>query len=357
MNPLLSTAEDLSRLIESLEAEERLAVDTEADSLHCYFEKLCLIQISTEHGAHALVDPLAEMSIDPLLALFSRKTLIFHAADYDIRMLRAAGPFVSPDIFDTGVAARLLGFTELGLAAIARSLLGIEMAKGSQKEDWGRRPLPPRMIDYAINDTRHLHALEAILRERLVEAGRLAWFEESCRRVVDNAMQDRQRDPDEAWRISGWAKLSPRGAAILRAIWQWRDAAARERDRPPFHVLRNDELLRAAAAYDAGQPFDSPQLKGRQKARFAEAARAGATQPEDQWPERQQRPRPKRFTPEQDARLERLRTVRQKQAAELKLDPSVIAPRAVMERIAADPSNASELLGWQRQVLGIADWV
>ncbi len=356
MNPLLDSQEKLASLVGLLEGETEIAVDTEADSLHCYFEKLCLIQISTEGGKHFLVDPLAGLSLQPLLDVFERKTLIFHAAEYDLRMLRTAGDFRPARIFDTGLAARLLGARELGLATITQSLLGVTLLKNSQKENWALRPLPQKMVDYAINDTRHLHTLKRCLEARLVEKGRLSWLQESCERLVTGALQVKPRDEESAWKISGHAKLSPRAAAILRELWLWRDALAREKDKPAFHILRNEDLLRAAEAFDKGEEFDSRQLRGEARRTFFARGRDAASLPPDKWPRREQRPRRKKFTEEQEARLEHLRRIRDAQARALELDASVIAPRAVMERVAADPAHArTSLMRWQRELLGLEE--
>jgi ribonuclease D len=356
LNPLIDSPSQLDVLVKELENEPDLAVDTEADSLHCYFEKLCLIQISTGDGRHFLVDPLSKAPLQALLDSLQSKTVIFHAADFDLRMLRSAGEFAPGMMFDTSIAARLLGFRELGLAAITQSLIGITLVKHSQRENWALRPLPQKMVDYAINDTRHLHAIRNILEPRLREKNRYGWMIECCERMVQGAMQDRARDEENAWRITGHAKLSPQGCAILRELWQWRDESARKRDRPAFHILRNEDLLRAAETFERGERFESTQLRGDARGMFNEIGRRAAELPAESWPERIRRPRPKPFTEEQENRLEHLRKVREVRATELELDPSIIAPRAAIERIAADPAHAStSLMRWQRELLGIAN--
>ncbi len=352
MNPLIDTHEGLEALIAELVQEVDLAVDTEADSLHCYFEKLCLVQISTRAGRHFLVDPLADIPMQALLDLLSQKPLIFHAADFDLRMLRTAGAFTPGRIFDTAIAARLLGFKELGLAALCQTLLSVTLVKHSQRDNWALRPLPQKMVDYAINDTRYLHTLRDILDGQLREKQRLSWMEESVERLISSAMQDRDRDETKAWQISGYAKLSLRACAILRELWVWRDENARRRDRPAFHVLRNEDLLRAAEAFERGEDFSSNQLRGDSRETFAEVGRRAALLPEEAWPVRERRPRPKPFTEEQETRLEHLRRVREAKAKALELDPSILAPRAAIERIAANPELAEgSLMSWQRRLL------
>ena len=133
----------------------RIALDTEADSLHSYFEKLCLIQISTEHE-NILVETPAGFSLQPLYEAFVKRQLVLHGADYDLRMLHRGGQFAANDIFDTMIAARLCGYQELGLAALVAKHFGVKLSKASQKANWALRPLSNQMIEYAINDTKYL---------------------------------------------------------------------------------------------------------------------------------------------------------------------------------------------------------
>src|SRR3954469_16605168 len=146
-----------------LQAASWVSVDTEADSLHAYPEKVCLIQISTTEGDR-LVDPLAEMDINPLLDSLAGRELIFHAADYDLRLLRKHHDFTPSEIFDTMLASRLLGERQFGLGSLVEKYLGVKLDKGPQKADWAQRPLTARMEEYARNDTRHLKTLEEKLR-------------------------------------------------------------------------------------------------------------------------------------------------------------------------------------------------
>ena len=160
-----------------------IAVDTEADSLHAYPEKLCLIQVSAL-GLNELVDPLAQTDLRPLLEIFRRHELIFHAADYDLRLLRRAFDFTPAQIFDTMEAARLLGHREFGLTHLVNKYLDVTLEKGPQKANWARRPLTERMQIYARNDTRHLKAVADLLRAELQQKGRLRWHQEVCARLV-----------------------------------------------------------------------------------------------------------------------------------------------------------------------------
>src|SRR5881392_2018655 len=163
---VIADAAQLAELLSLIEAVDRVAVDTEADSLHCYREKLCLLQISLP-GRDSIVDPLADVDLAPLRATLERSEIVLHGADYDLRMLRRGLDFVARRIFDTLIAARLLGIREFSLAALVKRYFGLELPKGSQKANWAHRPLPARMVEYAINDVHYLLALAEKLEAEL----------------------------------------------------------------------------------------------------------------------------------------------------------------------------------------------
>ena len=352
---LLRAPADIAWLAEKIAPHPRIGVDTEADSMHCYFEKLCLIQISVS-GIDALVDPLAEgVDLAPLWRVLERREIILQGADYDLRLLRRNG-FEQPlSVFDTMIASRLLGFEQFSLAALLAKYFGVELAKGSQKADWARRPLTPIMEDYARNDTRYLIELAAILERELREKQRLGWFHESCARAIEQAGEVREKDPDLAWRITGSHKLPPRTGAILRGLWHWRDEEARRVDRPTFHILGNEQMLNAAIRIESGQGVQFPKMRESRFRRFGQAAEAAANLPESEWPMKRKgggRPRP---TPEQEALTKELKKKRDAVAAELGIDPSVIAPRAVLEALAFHREAAMrDLMPWQRELLASA---
>src|SRR5438067_3231174 len=155
---VIASVSQLTELLPQLESIDRVAVDTEADSLHSYREKLCLLQVSLPDGDY-IVDPLAPLDLAPLCAALTDKEIVLHGADFDLRLLRRSLNFTARRIFDTVIAARLLGLREFSLAALVERYFGIKLTKGSQKANWGRRPLPKRMLEYAINDTHYLLTL------------------------------------------------------------------------------------------------------------------------------------------------------------------------------------------------------
>ncbi len=352
MAPLISTAEALAEVLPLMECEARIAVDTEADSLHCYFEKLCLIQISVS-GRDLLIDPLAGFPLEPLFAVFAGKELIFHGADYDLRLLRRVGYSGPTRIFDTMIAARLCGVTEFSLAALIERHFGLKLAKGSQKANWARRPLPPEMADYAVKDTQYLHELVGIYTAELMRLERWTWFEQSCERAIRLTESSKERDAEEVWRIPGSGLMRGRCAAILREFWRWRDEEARSIDRPAFHVLHNEQLLYAASRIDQGVPTEFHHLRGSRLRRFEEARERALAMSESEWPVfvRTIRARPSK---EEEARFKGLKEKRDASAVLHQIDPSLVAPKATLEAIAANfEDGVARLMPWQRQLLDL----
>ena len=347
---MISTASQLDELIAALALHDRVAVDTEADSLHCYREKLCLLQISVP-GGDFIVDPLANVDLMPLRDVLAEKEIVLHGADYDLRLLRRNLNFVPRRIFDTVIAARLVGLREFSYAALVKRYFDIELVKGSQKANWAQRPLSKKMEEYARNDTRYLLSLAEQLETELDRHQRLDWFRQSCQRALDQAAIDRERDLDEAWRISGAGALRGRSSAVLRELWNWREREAEAADRPPFHILQNRELIFSAEKFAHGETPDYKHFSDRRRRAFREAAERGMSLPEKNWPVRPKRSGT-RPTAEVIKRTEKLRSNRDHAAKELHIETSFIAPRASLEAIAADSSRADALLvPWQKELI------
>src|SRR5438105_3696338 len=199
---VIDTEQKLEIFLPVLQAATWVAVDTEADSLHAYPEKVCLIQISTIAGDR-LIDPLACLNLDPLLDALSGHELIMHGADYDLRLLRRHHDFVPSAIFDTMLAARLLGLRQFGLGFLVDQYLQVKLEKGPQKANWALRPLTERMERYARCDTHYLKPLTDRLRPELEAKGRLAWHQESCARLIFDTGRSKPADMDSVWRIKG----------------------------------------------------------------------------------------------------------------------------------------------------------
>lgn len=355
---LIDTPQELADFLPRLALHSRVALDTEADSLHAYREKLCLIQVGLPDDSQELLDPLAGngdgFSLAPFYEALRGKLIVLHGADYDLRLLRRAGGFTADAVFDTMLAARLCGRREFSYAALVKAEFGVELVKGSQKANWAKRPLTETMASYARNDTRYLLGIADRLEARLRELVRWDWFQQSCARAREIAATDRERDTEDAWRIQGSGVFRGRTAAILRELWRWRDEEARAADRPSFHILRNEELLSATRRIDeAGDPPVYRHLNGPRLRRFHEAVARALELPQSEWPVFQ-RPRGRGRAPaDTDKKLEALRTARDRSAAELDLEPSFIASRTALETVAANPDAAAEwLLPWQRELIG-----
>ena len=375
---LIATDAGLSELLKKIEAADRVGIDIEADSLHSYREKLCLLQISVptvagivdagsdlgpashsrDHQSRlqhdVIVDPLAGLDLEPLRRALESREIVLHGSDYDLRMLRRGLNFVAHKIFDTLIAARLLGIREFSLAALVKRYFGLELPKGSQKANWAKRPLPARMAEYAINDTRYLLPLAEKLEAELDSYHRRDWLRQSCQRAIEQAATARVRKNDESWRVRGSGSLKGPAAAVLRALWQWREREAEMADRPPFHILQNEKLLHAAISFASGDVPDYKHFSPRRREAFREAARTGLATPESDAPVMRRRfgTRP---TAETVQCTEELRRRRDKSAEELGLEPSFVAPRGTLEAVAADGTRAISLLvPWQRELLGIS---
>ncbi len=347
---MISDPQGLSELVARLAPLPRIALDTEADSLHSYFEKLCLLQISTAQE-DILIDPLVGFSLQPLYETLAHRQLVLHGADYDLRMLQRGSRFAATNIFDTMIAARLCGYRELGLAALVARHFGVKLSKASQKANWALRPLSNQMIEYAINDTKYLLPLAEIIEAELRRLNREQWFAESCQRMIAAAREPRGRDESKAWRIPGSAALSSRAQSVLRVLWYWRDAEARAWDRPPFHVMSNEDIVRIAERAVKGSAFSTPRMSSRRRKSFEIILALALHIPESEWPTpvRGGRRRPSR---EQTERFEHLRFTRDKIAAELGLDSSIVAPRSALEAAAVDPQTPL-LMRWQRRLLDL----
>ena len=181
---MITTNEQLAELIPRIQGFDRVAVDTEADSLHCYFEKLCLIQLTFDGNDH-LIDPLAPIDLQPLCSALADREMVLQGMDFDLRLLRRTYNLAAREVFDTVIAARMLGLQEFSYAALVQKYFDVTLAKGSQKANWARRPLPPAMEEYAKNDTHFLLPLAAKMEEQMKALGRMEWFRQSCRRALE----------------------------------------------------------------------------------------------------------------------------------------------------------------------------
>jgi len=348
---VIDTDHKLKTVLPRLQSAGWIAVDTEADSLHAYPEKLCLLQLSIE-GEDLLLDPLATMSMKPVLETLAQHELILHGADYDLRLLRKSFGFVPTSIFDTMLASRLLGCREFGLLNLVDKYLGAKLEKGPQKANWARRPLTERMEAYARNDTKYLRPLAELLRTELQAKGRLKWHQETCAQLVAQCAIARLADPETVWRVKGSHRLRPPSLAVLREIWRWREEEAVSANKPPYFILSPDVMVAVAAAAGEAQPFEHllpRSFSPRRQQGIQRAVDAGLTN--------EKLPGFIRVkgTRQNEAEKKRLRVLEQRRderGMELEIDPTLIANRATLILLAKDWSTyQAELMNWQRTLL------
>jgi ribonuclease D len=330
------------------------AIDTEADSLHRYRESLCLIQFADRNQC-VLIDPLAIEDLSALGAYLSQATVWMHGADYDMTMFKRQFGELPAVVYDTQIGARLLGARRFGLGDLVNQYFGVELSKSSQKSDWGKRPLSQKMIEYALNDVHYLLEMGDKIVTGLHEKGRYSWFEESCLAARKRVL-DRDDSKEENWRVQGSGKLEPYGLACLRALWQWRDGEAKAWDRPSFMVAPNRQLLEWSIELAARKNISLPNhFRPDRVKRFRAAIASVEELNEAEWPDRPSGKRRKRDR-DFDRKVEILLRSREKVASKLDIEGSLIAPRAILENLAAGESQPSEvLLKWQCECLSLGD--
>jgi Ribonuclease D len=322
------------RMLES----QAIAVDTESNSRHHYPEQLCLIQIATRNNVY-IIDTIILKDIGPLQKVLADDTImkIIHGADYDVRSIDRHCGFRIHNLYDTYIAARFAGITEVGLAALIRDLLSVDIVKSKrlQTADWGRRPLSKEAIDYAGSDVLHLMALQEILSKRLDVLGRTTWVAEEFARLQE--VRYTAPDIENAFRsIKGAESLDGRGLAVLRSLFLFREQEALRRHRPPFFVMPDEILVALSTSRTADLGGFCNAEPPRFRADLQQALRDGlAAQPIQSIPRMRFEP----MNSEQTRRFTSLKTWRTSLAAKLALDPSIIWPMVSLQRLAKEPDT------------------
>ena len=352
---------------ERLASGSTLALDCEAAGYHRYSDRLCLVQLSGPADTW-LIDTLAldagGMLRPPLED--PGRAIIMHGASYDLRLLSRDLGIRVRGVFDTQMAAALLGETALGLSALLERFLGVHLPKKYQRADWAKRPLPPEMLEYAAADTRHLAPLADILRARLEERDRLAWASEEFLRLEETASKREDPDPDPATNLRNARHLAPRALQRLRALWTWRDEVARRKDRAPFRVAADDVLVKLAESPPRSigelgrRPGVSPYLAGTDGGRLFEHLDRADSIPEARIaPGRRSGRSFPRLPPDAEELARELRAARVRRARELGLDPGLLLPnKTITEIVRARPRSLGELArvarvrAWQVEALG-----
>ncbi len=327
-----------------------VGLDLEADSLYRHTERICLVQVCFGEDVE-LIDPLADESLDRLIEWLKTAEIWMHGADYDMSLMLREWKMVPPLLFDTQIAAQLLGHERFGYASLVEQYFGVELSKSSQKADWGKRPLSPTMLEYARNDVRYLLPLADAVETKLKELGRYDWFLESCQAAQDRVVA-REAEVKESWRINGSGKLKPSGLRFLKSLWEWRDKEAAAWNRPSFMVATNRDLISWSMDLSDGKRIQfPPKLRRDRRERLERAVKSANEVPEEDWPTRPKRVR-RKFDESFESRLKVELEKRNKIGEELGIDPSVIASRGILEQLVGGQSDPETLLlKWQRALL------
>ena len=354
---LIDTAAGLAPLYAALDRVDEVAMDTEADNMFHYRTRVCLLQFLVDGDVY-LVDLMPPLPLAPLWERLAQKHLIMHGSDFDIRLLHDLCKFRPRSIFDTMLAAQLLNRPRVGLGALLEQHFGLQLDKSGQKANWSKRPITPKLLDYASLDVWHLPALRDLLTRELAALGRLDWLDQQCRRQIESGLTGFPRDEENAWRVGPADRLRGRGLSVLHAVWHWREEWAAELDTPPFKVCNNDLLLRIASAIEEGEAPESILAQvnlGKRQSRLAPslsaAMRTGLERDPATLP---RRPRAERIhlSAEEIARQDRIKTHRDAVAVRLDLDPTLIAPRSTLVSLCREPGSLDEvLLPWQADLL------
>ncbi|HIF94753.1 MAG: HRDC domain-containing protein [Myxococcales bacterium] len=348
---IITQKSEMDKVAKDLLREDVVAFDTEADSFYHYFDKVCLVQIATRKKCW-LVDPLTPEGpnmLEALAPVFAspKVRVLFHAAEYDIYVLKRDCGFEFTNLFDTMVCAQLLGYPAIGLAALVERHFGVVLPKEQQRSDWSRRPLSDNQQTYAASDVLYLIKLAEKLEKELRKAKRLDWAVDDFETLCARRWPDREFDKLGYLRIKGARSLDPVALAVLRELFLLRDARAREIDRPPFKVLGNRTLLEIAGAQVTN--LDSlSEIKGisdlilkRLGKDLVSAVKKGLRKPHGPIPKLDTTVR-RRMDRRAEKRLATLKDWRGPRSEALKLDPGVLCPNAALESIAATHPKTAE---------------
>lgn len=349
---LLDTQAALEPLVERLDAAPVVALDTEFLRESTYYAKLCLLQVGMSDEV-ACIDPLAGLDLARFwsVVLRERPLMLMHAARQDLELIRQHTGALPESLFDTQVAAALLGHpAQIGYAGLVERLLGVPLDKSHARTDWSRRPLAPAKLAYAADDVRYLPELHARLAEALEAQGRTAWAEEDCGALLAPALYE--NPPETAWqRVKGLRRLQGRAREAARALAAWREVTAEQLDRPRRWVL-SDELLLALA--DA-QPRDRAALEAVRGLPGGLIRRRGdallevlAAVPET--PPTETDPAP--LTDAEKKCLARLGTLTRECAAELGIESEVLATRAELTAAVRGTPEGRPFTGWRGTLIG-----
>ncbi len=354
----IDTQQAADDFLTDISGVREIAVDTEGASFHRFIDRIYLLQISTRERS-AIIDPLPIGMPKELGDILQNPDVevVFHDADYDLRLLHQDYGWHVNRIFDTRIAAQLLGMKAFGLAALLDQFFGVKLDKKHQRADWSLRPLTPGMLDYAAQDTKYLLDLRDELKSRLEKLGRWEWAREEFDRLEGTRWEE--EDSSLAFlRIKGARDLTRRELALLRELVPWRDSVAKEVDRATFRVMGNEVLLDIARTAPRTVK-DLSSLKGMPRGILDRGAHAilaaverGLEVADEHLPKF---PRSQKWERQEDfdEQVTKLKSVRDAAATRLNLDPGVLCSRERLESIARKkPSSVKDL----EDIPGLRRW-
>jgi len=359
---LIDQPGQLAPLLDALSRVRELALDTEADNMYHYKTRVCLLQFLVGKEVFMVDAQAPLLKLDALWEALADKHLIMHGSDFDLRLLHDLCGFSPRSIFDTMLAAQLLNRPRVGLASLLEDHFQVKLSKDSQKANWSKRPLTQKMLDYAALDVWHLPALRDILTRELERRGRLPWLKQQCAAQIKAGLSGFAPRDENAWRIGKSEKLKARGLSVLHAVWHWREETAERLDVPAFKVCNADRLFTLAQSADVGDSLDTILSRvnlGRRHERLLPTLTAAVKLGLERDPKtievRRKRRRDPDALPLTQAEVDlqqRIREDRDRLAKKLSLEPTLIANRTQLARIAREPQALDEvLLPWQAELI------
>ncbi len=362
--PLIENLRELKGAVKNIEKEKRVGFDLEADSMYHFSEKVCLLQVASKNTAFAIdTVKLKDLSVLKPLFMLEDVIKIFHGADYDVRSLFRDFGIEIKNLFDTELASRFLGIKETGLEAVLRDRFNVKLEKKYQKKDWSERPLSADMLNYALNDVRHLVSLSEILEKELDDTGRLSWVREECK-ILCRVRPSEDNGEPLFLKFKGAGKLAPRTLAVLEALLWFRRETAQQRDRPLFKIMGNNSILKLAETKPDSlkKIMNTEALSQRQLDIYGKdvirVISKAVKIPENMFPAYPRKKIPA-ISQAASKRIEAIKTWRDRKAVKLNMDPGLLLNKSLISTIGVkNPDDAAafesikEMKNWQKREFG-----
>ena len=357
---LIDQQNQLAPLLKALEQVDEVSLDTEADNMFHYKTRVCLLQFLVGKEVF-MVDVLAGLKLDGLWSRLKEKHLLMHGSDFDIRLLHDFCEFRPKSMFDTMLAAQLVNRPRVGLASLLEDHFAVKLSKESKKANWSKRPLTKKMLDYAALDVWHLPALRDILMRDLKKLKRTDWLRQQCEAQIESGLTGFAPRDENAWRLGKSDRLRGAGLSVMYEIWHWREKTAERIDVPPFKTCNNERLLKICNAAEEGESLETILATvhlGRRHDRLLPSLRkavaAGLARDPESLPRRKRKRDPNNAPlTEREVKLQdRIKADRDRVSAKLKIEPTLIANRNQLARIARNPDQIDEvLMVWQADLI------